>query len=268
MKNNDTYRNSGLDRAKPKHTFHSFINKTFKRHKADTTGLVEDGTSSTTVVRIIVGLILVHLIVIGGVLLRGHMVKSETGAVATTAITPPPAPPAQAEIFQPAPATQPAVTTPSRTHITQTGGEMIAEDPADAAPAQPAAPAQAAPAPANTVYITHRIATGDTLTKIARQYGVTVDDIRRANPAYGNVLKPGDNLQIPVAANSDAARSHATRAAATTAPAPKIYIVQRGDTPSRIAKKHHITLKKLYELNGMSDKNNTIRPGQKLIVGE
>ena len=98
MRNQDPFRNSELDRAKPKrHTFHSLINDKLKRHRSDT-GLVEDRTSSVTIVRIIVGLLLLHLIIIGGVLLRGHMVKEgSTGLAAPVAITPPPAaPPAAA----------------------------------------------------------------------------------------------------------------------------------------------------------------------------
>ena len=71
MRKQTAFRNSELDRAKPRHHFfHSLL----KRHHSDT-GLVEDRTSSVTIVRIIVGLLLLHLIIIGGVLLRGHMVK-------------------------------------------------------------------------------------------------------------------------------------------------------------------------------------------------
>ena len=76
MKNRSysSYRNSEMARVAPKkRIFRSLINSKLKRHRTDT-GLVEDRTNSTTVVRMIVGLLLIHLIVIGGVILVAAIV--------------------------------------------------------------------------------------------------------------------------------------------------------------------------------------------------
>ncbi len=66
-----------------------------------------------------------------------------------------------------------------------------------------------APAPTavgqETIYV---VKSGDTLTKIARQFGVTVNAIRRANNLTTDRIKVGDKLKIPA------------RATEPTAPAP------------------------------------------------
>ncbi len=68
------------------------------------------------------------------------------------------------------------------------------------APTTPAAAAEAgavlAPEAAGgeTIYV---VKSGDTLTKIARQFGVTVNAIRRANNLTTDRIKVGDKLKIP-----------------------------------------------------------------------
>ena len=53
------------------------------------------------------------------------------------------------------------------------------------------------PAPKPTT-ITHEVKTGDNLTKIAKRYGVTVSDIKNANPTINiNQIKIGQKLVIP-----------------------------------------------------------------------
>lgn len=277
MRNQDTYRNSGLDRAKPKHRFHAFINRNFKRHRTDTTGLVEDSTSSATVVRIIIGLILVHLIVIGGVLLRGHITKGNAGIATAPTITPPPAAPAEPAEILPQP-TAPAATAADPTssnHITQAppaADEMVAEEESvtivNPVPAAPAA-SPVSPAPA-TVTVKHLVASGDSWIRIAAQYGVTVNALKAANPesAKKNVLYSGIYLDVPVAAGSEAAK----QAAATpipSAPVAKTYTVKRGDTIGKIARMHRMSAAKLLQINEMTDKDaRRIRPGMELKVSE
>lgn len=273
MRHQDTYRNSGLDRAKPKHRFHAFINRNFKRHRSDV-GLVEDSTSSTTVVRIIIGLILVHLIVIGGVLLRGHITKSGAGIAVAPSITPPPASTAEEspEVL-PQPAAPAAATTaaPAANHITQApaaDAEMVAEEPVTIVTP---APAPAAPAtPARKVTVKHLVASGDTWGKIARQYGVAIDDLKAANPvsAKKNMLYSGTYLNVPVDSGSEAAKQ-AEAAPIPTEPAAKTYTVKSGDTIGKIARLHKMSAAKLLRINDMTDKDaRRIRPGMELKVSE
>lgn len=264
MKRQDHFRNSELDRAKPKrHIFHSFINERLKRHHSDT-GLVEDRTSSVTIVRIIVGLLMIHLIIIGGVLLRGQMVKeSSTAAAGATATTPPPGPltpppavntppaapvtpPAHAAVqtppvAPPAPVVTDALPQPTApiaqstpvaapsNHITQAAQDDIAVDEVDEEPVviaavQAPAPAQAPAAPAEP--LRHRVAPGDTIYRISNQYGVTEAALKAANPSLAQgVLRAGSTITIP--ANGQQARvATAAQQAAPVTPAVRPTVVQ------------------------------------------
>lgn len=274
------FRNSQLDRVPPKrHIFHSLLYDKSKRHRTDT-GLVEDSTSSTTIVRIIGGLLLVHLVVIGGVLLRGHMVKTNSGVAVAPTITPPPAaqqtpPPSEEVLPQPtATPAAPAPAAPAANHITQ----APAQDPAVAVapPAEPVLvtppPAPAAPAaPAPTTTVQHYVASGDTWYGIATQYGTTVEALKAANPksAQKNTLFSGTYLTVPVAADSAHAQAAAAETQAAAPPAAKMHTVKRGETLGGIAKRNNITLQKLLQINNLTEKDaRRIRVGTELKVSE
>ncbi len=46
-------------------------------------------------------------------------------------------------------------------------------------------------------YLTHRVRSGESLWKIARHYGCTVEGIKRANGIHSTRIKPGQDLKIP-----------------------------------------------------------------------
>ncbi len=283
---NEQFRNSELARACPKrHIFHSLLYDKSKRHRTDT-GLVEDSSSSTTIVRIIGGLLLVHLVVIGGVLLRGHMVKSNSGVAVAPTITPPPAQqaPAPAEEVLPQPtaapvAPAPAPAAPAPNHITQAPAADTAV--AVAAPAEPilvtpppapAPVAQPAPAAPQTVTVKHYVASGDTWYRIATQYGTTVEALQTANPkaAQKNMLFSGTYLDVPVKSDSPHAQAVAAEnAVAEAAAAPKVHTVKRGETLGLIAKRNNISLQKLLKINNLTEKDaRRIQVGTELKVSE
>lgn len=288
---NQAFRNSDMARVRPKrHIFHSLLYDKSKRHRTDT-GLVEDTTSGSTIVRIIGGLLLVHLIVIGGVLLRGHMVKSNSGVAVSPTITPPPAQqaPAPAEEVLPQPTAVPAAPAaapaPAANHITQAPApqdatvtltppsEPVLVTPPPAPAAAPAAPATPAPAAApQTTMVKHYVASGDTWYRIAAQYGTTVEALQAANPksAQKNVLFSGTYLNVPVKSDSPHAQATlAETAAEEAAAAPKIHVVKRGENLGLIAKRNKISLQKLMQLNNLTEKDaRRIRIGQELKVSE
>lgn len=49
----------------------------------------------------------------------------------------------------------------------------------------------------------HVVASGDTLSRIARRYGIALKDLRRWNPRAAGTLHPGDKLRVGVAALAD-----------------------------------------------------------------
>lgn len=307
MNKNSAFRNSGLDRATPKtHRFHSFINKNLKKHRSDV-GLVEDRTPGTTVVRIIMGLLLLHLVVIGGVLVRGHLVKTGAGVAISPTVTPPPAANAAAEVEKPGevltqPTTAPAqpanaantplnlavtptanpdahvgisAPKPADTHITQATAAGLDDSAEEVEPTAPVAvttvPAQPA-APANTVTVKHLINSGENWTTISKQYGVTVAALKAANPkaAAKNMLYQGTYLAVPVAADSERGKAVAAQQEQEAAiAAGTTHTIQKGESLGRIAKKYKTSVNKLMQLNGFEEKDlKRLKPGQTIKVAE
>lgn len=284
------YKSSEMARVKPrKRRFFAFIDRNLKRPKRNytETGLVEDATSSTTVVRMIVCLLLIHLLVIGGVILHGKMKSADAGPIAAPTITAPPTPvvaaePAQNDVL-PQPVDGP-VANPVRTeenHITQapeqpaeaTTAPVISEPeivaPVVAVPAEPEQPAEATTA--EPALVRHLVASGETLYGIAAKHQTTVEAIRKANPQVRNSnIISGTYLNIPVKADSEAGRQIAAQQAAAAADeAAKSYTIKRGDTLARIARKHKTTVAKLMELNNIpKGKEGAIRVGDTLRIAQ
>lgn len=98
---------------------------------------------------------------------------------------------------------------------------------------------------ATTVHIVER---GDALWEIARAYGMTVKEIKRINNLRSDRILIGQELQL-----SDSAASMTA-----------LYIVQRGDNLTEIARLHQMSLRELRRLNKM--RGSVIHPGQKLKV--
>lgn len=108
----------------------------------------------------------------------------------------------------------------------------------------------------------YRVRQGDTLEKIARRNGTTVKHLCQLNGISQNkVLHPGDRLKVSgsVQQNSSKGSSTGQASQATT------YTVRKGDTLGKIAQRHGTSVKRLCQLNGISE-NSTIRVGQKLKV--
>jgi LysM repeat protein len=118
---------------------------------------------------------------------------------------------------------------------------------------------------------TYVVRGGDTLFRIAQQYGSTVQSIAAANGiANPNRIYVGQTLIIPGAGvTTDAAASAAAAALTTTsseAAAGTVYTVQSGDTLSRIASRYGISVAELAAANGITNPN-LIYTGQQLQVG-
>lgn len=102
-------------------------------------------------------------------------------------------------------------------------------------------------------YIIYEVQSGDSLSKIAKKYGTTVDAIADANGIVNkNLIYAGDELKIPTAQKEE--KPEYTK-----------YKVKRGDNLTKIAKKYGTTVAELCELNGIKNAN-LIYVGQILTV--
>lgn len=154
----------------------------------------------------------------------------------------------------------------------------IASNPAPAPAAAPTAPAQTGPRK-------HVMMAGETLTKIAAKYNVTVAALQAVNNIEDPTkLRIGTSLTIPEPGTEPAPEpAPAVASAPNPAPAPvaqtqpkapaasavtaseTIYEVVKGDNPVTIAKKFNVSQAALMELNGIEDPRK-LQIGQKLKI--
>ncbi|MGW4602747.1 LysM peptidoglycan-binding domain-containing protein [Streptomyces sp. NPDC004532] len=120
------------------------------------------------------------------------------------------------------------------------------------APHAPAAPHTPAAPSSSTTYT---VKSGDTLSEIAEDHGVTLAALLAANPSFKshpNDIHPGQKLTIPKGGKAPAKPS-------------STYTVKSGDTLSGIAAKHDTTWQKLASANGIKNAS-LIFPGQVLRI--
>lgn len=154
-------------------------------------------------------------------------------------------------------ATEPAPQEPTQ----ETATDVPAVDaPEETAPLTPAptveAPIERSGNPLGSLNRTYQVRTGDTLSLIALRTGVDADSLRRLNgfASLNAALGAGDQLLLP--ATGDELRPRT--------PAREVQ-VKPGETLSRIAADHGVTLGALLQANRIADPN-AVYPGQALLI--
>ncbi|UFT98862.1 LysM peptidoglycan-binding domain-containing protein [Radiobacillus kanasensis] len=115
---------------------------------------------------------------------------------------------------------------------------------------------------------TYKVKKGDSLWRIAQKYNTGVTQLKTLNKLKSTVVFPNQVLTVATAKTSSKATKKPTvkktvtksKATGTTS----TYKVKSGDSLSKIAAKHKITLKQLIEWNKL--KSTVIYPGNVLIV--
>jgi LysM repeat protein len=107
----------------------------------------------------------------------------------------------------------------------------------------------------------HVVRKGDTLSKIAEQYGTSVADILRANGLRSSIIYVGQRLKIPgQETGSDKAGDKKANTKKTV-----VHEVRRGETLAQIAQFYGVPVSQIAKLNGIKDKS-LIRVGDKLVI--
>ncbi len=99
----------------------------------------------------------------------------------------------------------------------------------------------------------YRVRRGDSLSTIARRFGVSVRALREANGIHGSTIRAGQRLTIPGGQH----RSSPGRVGTT-------YRVRSGDTLFDIGRRFGVPVRELRRANGL--RGNLIRPGQRLTI--
>ena len=105
----------------------------------------------------------------------------------------------------------------------------------------------------------HVVQPGETLFRIALNYGVSMDAIRAANGFVGDTIYAGQTLIIP-----DGSPPPANNPTPVPASGNVIHIVQRGETLFTIGLEYGLTWDKIATANGIV--GNTIYAGQQLVI--
>lgn len=110
--------------------------------------------------------------------------------------------------------------------------------------------------------VTYRVRRGDVLGKIAERHGVGLSDVRRWNNIRGSRIYAGQRLTLYVKSSSRSAVASSRQPVSSG----KYHLVQPGDSLWEISRKYQgLTVTKIKQLNKLS--SNSIKPGQKLIIG-
>ncbi len=113
-------------------------------------------------------------------------------------------------------------------------------------------------------YQNHRITQGDSLSSIARRYGVSVSALKSSNNLRTSRIRAGKDLLIPVRANASEARNSQAQVSSSNLQ-DQVHHVKRGDTLWSIARQYKVQLSKLMSWNNLS-KNQVLRLNQQLLV--
>lgn len=116
-------------------------------------------------------------------------------------------------------------------------------------------------------YVKHQVRARESIWGIADRYGVTAEDIRKANNRRSDFISEGEVLYIPqrvTTAQPLVAKNTANPSVASSG-SNGTHTVQRGDTLSSIAAKYHVSPKALQSANGIRNPN-VIALNQKLVI--
>lgn len=120
-------------------------------------------------------------------------------------------------------------------------------------------------------WVRHKVKSGDSLIKIAKQYHTTVDVIKQVNELTSNMIRVGDFVMVPVAlkALDQYSLSQDQRLAQTQdrqRAAYKInHTVKSGDTLWDLSRKYNVSTRQLASWNGMAP-GDMLHPGKTLVV--
>ncbi|WGD78702.1 peptidoglycan endopeptidase LytE [Bacillus subtilis] len=93
---------------------------------------------------------------------------------------------------------------------------------------------------------TYKVKSGDSLWKISKKYGMTINELKKLNGLKSDLLRVGQVLKLKGSTSSSSSSSSKVSSSSTST-----YKVKSGDSLSKIASKYGTTVSKLKSLNGL-----------------
>ena len=115
----------------------------------------------------------------------------------------------------------------------------------------------------NTKAETYVVAKGDTLTKIARRFNISVKTLKAANKKSSDKILVGEKLIVPVDGSSSPSSYSRGIPAASNTPINHsgVHVVRAGEYPATIARRYGITTAQLLAMNNITEHaSNTVGP--------
>jgi LysM repeat protein len=227
--------------------------------------LLEQQAKSKSTFQVAAFIVAIHVVILGGLLFLGcTKEKKQPDAPTDVLANPPPITPATNVATAPDPFAMPtnALAVAPETNTVP----PVPVVPAEPAPLPPALPGAAGP---TTEYTVQK---GDIAYKVAKKHGVTLKQLKDANPGVDLAkLKVNQKIQMPAAGAAapdptvHAATAHTAKSPSASAGGDaNTYTVKGGDNLSRLAKKYGTTVKAIREANGLT--SNDIKVGQHLQI--
>jgi LysM repeat protein len=111
----------------------------------------------------------------------------------------------------------------------------------------------------------HNVQEGETMSDIAEEYGVVIDDILALNPDVdAELIQPGQVLLVP--ARTPEAGASASIEAEDTPGEFVIHVVSSGETLSSIAEEYDVAVSVIRAANDLAPDDETIRAKQSLVI--
>jgi membrane-bound lytic murein transglycosylase D len=115
-------------------------------------------------------------------------------------------------------------------------------------------------------FVTHRISKGETLSKIANKYGVSIQSIVQLNNLRSarSILRIGQTLEIPV----DPGTQHQYERVTINPNEDVVHTVKRGESLYSISRRYGVNISDLRNYNNMSYNNDNLKVGQRLVIAK
>ena len=99
---------------------------------------------------------------------------------------------------------------------------------------------------------TYKVVSGDSVWKIAHQFGISMDTLRSLNHIKNDFIYPGQVLKVQASTTTTTSASQGASNASTSSSDAATYRVKSGDSLWSIAKKHGLSLAQLKALNHLT----------------